>query len=205
MHIYLALATDRFSSSGLKQKSFSPEWKEIYLLWIHGQDAIELMSTTGHFHPYRLCFCFPATGSLSAPQKPRSPWQPTLFLAPPVSLQRQSMHRTGPHYHSVGPTQPENPLPSWTLVWKDTVTSFCTSPRLSMFDEPPVTRRWRWGWLLQDACALVQLHWHGLVKHIPPSPAHALQNLVPSAWYCECAKALSASTVCKQASNKQKT
>lgn len=82
VHIHLALAMDRFSSSGLKQKSFSPEWKEIYLLWIHEQDAIEFMSTIGCFHPCRLCPCCPVPGSLSAPQKPLSPWQPTLLCAP---------------------------------------------------------------------------------------------------------------------------
>lgn len=47
MHIYLVLVIDRFSASGWKQKSFSLEWKEIYLLWIHGQNAVELMPTIG--------------------------------------------------------------------------------------------------------------------------------------------------------------
>lgn len=72
MHIYLALAIDKFPSCGLKQKSFSPEWKKIYLLWILRQDAIELVSTTGYFHAYRFCPYCSVPGSLSAPQKPQS-------------------------------------------------------------------------------------------------------------------------------------
>lgn len=184
VHIYLALAIDRFPSSGLKQKSFSPEWKKIYLLWIHGQDAIELVSTTGYFHTYRLCPCCSVPGSLSAPQKSQS-----LYCLHPQS------HCKGNPSIEAGLSsapQPVSPLPSCALVCKDALTPFCTHP---MLDEPLATRGWRWGWCLQGSCALVQLCWHGLVKHTPASPAHAQQKLVPSAWCCECAKALPAATM----------
>lgn len=207
VRIYLALAMDRFSSSGLNQKSFSPEWKEIYLLWIHGQDLIEFMSTTGYFHPYRLCPCCPVTRSLSAPQKPQSPWQPTLLLAPPVSLQRQSTHRGralltpttiqwDPHsqkaHSSPGPWFAKTPWhPSAPVPGFPCLMSHWPQEDGDEDDSCGVPVHW---------CSSTSTGWSSTLLH---PPAHTQQKLGPSARGCECAKALSAATVCKQADSKQ--
>lgn len=146
---------DRFSSSGLKQKNFSPEWKEIYLLWIHGQDAIELIPPLAIFIHTDFVPVFLLEGHCQHPKTHYHSDSPLCFLHPHSHCKIHAQERGSPqpHYHSVGATQPESPLPSWTLVCKDTLTPFCTSPRLPMFDEPLAIRGWRWGWLLQGACA----------------------------------------------------
>lgn len=180
MHIYLALAIDRFLASGWKQKSFSLEWKEFYLLWIHDQDAIELMPTTGYFNPYRPRPCCPVTGSLSAPQKPLSPREHLLLLALPVASQRQSVFRAralltptanqwDPHsYKAHSPPFAKTPCHPSALV----PGSLCL-----MNDWPH--QGGDEGESSQGAHALVQLHQHGLLRHPPPSPAHMPAEAAP--------------------------
>lgn len=208
MHIYLALAIDRFSASGWKQKSFSLEWKEIYLLWIQGQDAIELMPAIGYFHPYRPCPCCPVTGSLSAPQKPLLPWQPPLLLASRVTSQRQSVFRgralltpTAIQWdlHSYRAHLPSGP---WLQRHPAALLHWCQAPRVwratgHMRMDMRVTPRRvpvRWCGSTSTGCSGTLLH--------PLLPCQ--QKLVPSAWCSEWAKTLCTATVRQQAGSKQK-
>lgn len=203
MHIYLALANRQIFSLWLsdaqprKQKSFSLESKDFYLLWAQGQDAIELIPTIGYFNLYRPCPCCLVTGSLSASQKTPPCQHPPFLLAPPAASQRQPMFRDKALLipTTIQWDQPTPLLDSGLQQNPATLLHWCQAPcvwwvagciRMEMRAAP--------NWDPLHWCSPTSTGCSGTLLH--PLLTHQ-QKGVPSAWCFEWAKALPTATMHK--------
>lgn len=202
-----ALAMDRFSSSGLKQKSFSPEWKEIYLLWIHGQDAIEFIPPLAIFVHTDFVPVFLLKGHCQHPKNHYHPDSLLYFLHP------QSHCKSNP-CTGAGLSSAPLPFSGSHIARKPTPLldpSLQRHPDTLLHQSQAFHVWWAAGHKRMEmrmtlagclCIGVAPLAWAGQAHSSIPCSRPAQVGPIRC---CECAKLLPAATVCKQAGNKQKT